>query len=248
MGHEVVIFSKKVQSKIYGAQFLHQAIPGLTSREPDGEVHIFKLGEEANYARRVYGDSRTPTSWRKLDQSPYPAWELRYAYDRAWDKFEPLIVDQKLDASEVRDLTAFFPVVISTVPLWALCLGGHTFSSVDILVTKRTFGNDVNATINRGRKMPENYVIYNGDLAYQGWYRTSSIFGYESTEVVAQTDPKHEIFNGEREAGYKIEGTDCDCHPNLIKTGRMGTWKRGVLTHHAYLDTITACQENALIV
>lgn len=239
MGYEVVIMSKKAKSIIYGAQFLHQAIPGLTSREPDGEVTVVKIGNGQGYAKRVYGDPETPTSWTLIDETALPAWELQRAYDRAWDKFEPLITDIVLDAAEVQGMTAYFPIVISTIPLWSICYGKHMFSSVNIHVARRSFGRDVNTVVAR-RQLPDNYIIYNGDFAYKGWYRTSVIFGHGATEVACSETPRHSIFE-DSQVGFKVEGHDCDCHPNLHKVGRMGTWKRGVLTHHAYNDTIAAC-------
>jgi hypothetical protein len=28
--------------------------------------------------------------------------------------------------------------------------------------------------------------------------------------------------------------TDCTCWPKVVRAGRFGQWRKGVLTHHAY--------------
>jgi hypothetical protein len=128
-------------------------------------------------------------------------------------------------------------LLVSTVPLWVICKrqDTHKFRTVSIMVTKRMeytglrtfFGGDTHG------------IIYNG-TTYGNWYRTSHIFGHSSTEA---SDPDFLKDNPDAEPGYKIVGNNCDCHPNIIRAGRMGKWERGVLTHHAYEDTIKAIAE-----
>jgi hypothetical protein len=83
-----------------------------------------------------------------------------------------------------------------------------------------------------------NYVIYNGTT--QGlWYRASRINGYEATEALAHPA----LVNDGWSLGFKVQDTDCDCHPNVVRAGRMGKWKSGILTHHAFEDTIAAIND-----
>jgi hypothetical protein len=88
MGHQPVIISKKIKSKIYGAQFLHKPIPGLVNPKPQGYIKTYRLGTAAGYAERVYGNGTELTSWDRVPVDPVKAWDLREAYDRAWEKFE----------------------------------------------------------------------------------------------------------------------------------------------------------------
>jgi hypothetical protein len=60
---------------------------------------------------------------------------------------------------------------------------------------------------------------------------SSRIFGHESTEARAQ--PAHRQEAG-WESGFKVVNNNCDCHPNIVRAGRMGLWTGGVLTHHAF--------------
>jgi len=228
-GIEAVIISKKKPSFIYGAQYLHQPIPGLTTAETF-LVHTMRNGQSEHYAERVYGDAQRVTSWDIL-QPVTPAWDLRSTYYRAWDKFEDKIVDQAVDFQDVHELCAGFDLVISTVPKWSICGNPmHKFPSVAIMVRPIVEFQIGGA--------PENYVIYNGTP--EGiWYRCSSIQGKESTEAIA-----HPSLVGQGwELGFKVMDTDCDCHQAVVHAGRMGQWRSGVLTHHAFEATIEAISD-----
>jgi hypothetical protein len=224
-----IIISKKVKSEQYGAQFLHRPIRGLTDDNPITVIGGIKLGTEEGYARRVYGNPDETTSWRKLNKWTY-CWDLPAAYDRAWEEFADGIVNMSVGASEVGELSSQFALVISTVPKWSICEGEHHFESIDILVEREA------KSIPYAR---ENYICYNG-MQHGGWYRTSKIFGHGSTEYVAHKDMQ--LKTG-MQAGFKVVGTDCDCHPNVVFAGRLGRWERGVLTHHAYEAAIEAYME-----
>jgi hypothetical protein len=216
--------SKKQKSNIYGAQYLHKPIPGLSSQRPDGRIRTIRSGHRAVYAERVYGNGQHVTSWTKVHPSA-AAWDLRETYDRAWEKFQGSIADFQLGPNDIPELTAEFDLVISTIPLWSICRdpGRHLFNSVSILVKK-----DVQVT---GVNLREpNWVIYNGTREHD-WYRASKIFGHTSIE--ARSHPRLLIQKG-WESGFKVVDTNCDCHPNIVRAGRMGLWTRGVLTHHAF--------------
>lgn len=235
-GGHPLIFSKKAKSQFAGAQYIQEAIPGLAD-EPDGEIYTYLLGVKERYATRVYGSPDHATSWPDFDKEPEPAWDIRKAYDRAWDLYEGGIVDMEIKPEDVAELTASFPVVISTIPAWSLCEcpEDHEFASMQIWTTRTSIIKPPN----------ENYVVYNG--TEQGsWYRCARIFGHESTEC---TNPAHSSSESKLfwTAGYKILGNNCDCHPNLHRTGRLGTWRRGVLTHHAFKAAIELYSERLAV-
>lgn len=233
-GHPIII-SRQVKSPIFGAQYLHRPIRGLTSNTPDGWIQGVKLGLEEHYAERVYGLSDEPTSWRKLKEEA-PCWSLREAYDRAWEEFGSgvSIIDCEIDAADVGEFSAGFPLVISTIPRYATCYSGHDFISIEIIVEPGA----INVPFSH-----ENYIAYNG-MQHGSWYRTSSIFGHASTEYVLHKDLHPEMRRDPNmKHGIKIVGNNCDCHPNVVFAGRFGLWKRGILTHHAYEAAIEAYTE-----
>src|SRR5262245_30082364 len=133
-GIQPAIISQKQKSLIYGAQYLHKRIPGLTPVAPQSYITTYYLGDPTLYARRVYGVDSAPTSWpAETDGAPVgkAIWNLRAAYDWAWKTFESRIVDQMLDYRDVRDFELQFDLVISTIPLWRICAKprGHSFYS-----------------------------------------------------------------------------------------------------------------------
>jgi len=237
LGHEVAIMSPKRESKFYGAQFLHRPIPGFCNPDADGYIRTIRVGSAAGYAQRVYGDATRLTSWSRVPTEPQPAWNLRTAYEKAWKHFEQDIAHWTLDPDDLVDFEQRFDLVVVTAPKWKFCIKGHNFSSTTIFVTRRlmTLGGE------------QNFIVYNGmaTQAENNWYRTSKIFGHTSTEFSAPLDRAQPDVEGidDWEVGYKIVGTDCDCHPNVVFAGRMGLWVPGVLTHHAYESVISACSE-----
>jgi hypothetical protein len=231
-GLDVAIISEKRKSTIYGAQYLHAPIPGLMSGAEPFVVHTFRYGLPERYAQRVYNDASRVTSWASAAPSK-EAWDLRTVYENAWEAFEPYIADQPVDSPTVDELTSMFDLVISTVPAWAICGSGrHKFPSVPIMV-KPELQFQIGMYPEDG-----NFVIYNGTI--EGlWYRASNINGFVATEAVAHPA----LLNDGWSLGFKIQNTDCDCHPNVIRAGRMGKWQSGILTHHAFEDATAAVSD-----
>lgn len=234
LGHEVVIVSRKVKSVIYGAQYLHKPIPGLSVPASKGTVKTYRLGTAERYAARVYGNGKRRTSY-DIAPDEQDAWDLRSTYNVAWEKFSDQINHQLLDGDAAIQYQAICDKVISTVPLWAICMHpeAHKFDSVSIMVIRRMEYTGLSDFFGSG----SNGVVYNG-TNYGHWYRTSHVFGHSSTEAVA--NPEFLKENRDAEPGFKIVGTNCNCHPGIIKAGRMGKWKPRILTHHAFEDTIQA--------
>jgi hypothetical protein len=199
-GYNPAIISKKQKSVIYGAQYLHRPIPGLSSQSPTTEITTIRVGAPEVYAERVYGLGTIRTSWERVVPRA-EAWDLRATYDRAWEEFGDDIIDWTVSPAELTEFSGQFDLIISTIPAWA--------------------------------------IMYNGTTQH-AWYRASSIFGHTSIEARAE---QHLVTNKSWEPGFKIVDTDCDCHPTIVKTGRMGLWKRGVLTHHAFEHTIEAISD-----
>lgn len=242
LGAPFVIYSIKQKSEISGAQYLQAPIPGLAPIEyPDGLIKTILLGTKENYAERVYNNAAESTSWPEFPPAPEPAWDLRKAYDKAWGMYEPMILDHEVSVEDVIDMTARFPTVINTVPAWKFCETNHSFRSMNILVSKKMEYTGLPDVFGEN----DHVVIYNG-TEHGDWYRTAKIFGHESSERVYDNTIVGEPPDG-YEPGYKILGSNCDCHPNMTRTGRLGTWKRGVLTHMAFEHATAAYLERLAV-
>lgn len=224
-GGRPLIVSRKVKSKILGAQFLHRAIPEITSHEPDGMLDFRKAGDPGRYADRIYGNSKKATSWERYQVGQHPAWSMENAYDVLWERYEGDIMDQEITAHFLDELEREFSLAISTVPALVLChVEEHEFPKIPIHIIPWT-------------PIPEdNFVMYNGTTMGH-WYRTSRIFGHSSTESVHVFDEPGGV------TGFKILNTDCTCRPGIVRAGRFGEWRSGVLTHHAFEKAMAAMLE-----
>lgn len=220
-GWKVQIFSRKSPSMITGAQYLHAALPGITNIAPDGMINFVKRGHRDGYAQKVYGDPKAPCSWDIFEEGEVPAWSMVKTYHLLWRKWGSLVHHVDLNRAAIPLLQRQHDLVVSTIPAWKLCNGTHQFKEANIWI------RDQAEFQSSGR----NEIIYCGDLTVP-WYRTSSIFGHESTEY---TKP---VMNCRR--GKKPVSTDCDCLPGVVRAGRFGQWKKGVLIHHVWEEMNSA--------
>lgn len=230
-GHEVFIYSRKEKSKLGGAQYLHAPIEGITDPSPEIGIRYIKFGDGETYAKKVYGSLETSSSFDRSEIGWHDAWSLTSAYDRLWGIYEGMITDHQLDFKTVQDLGKNYPLVISSVPAPAICGQRHQFSRQGIYLVP-------------GSLAAGNTVIYSGRRS-EPWYRCSNIGGEKWTEYSTASvnrDRLNEMGweNVDIRKGFKPLAHDCDCHPHLLRVGRFGTWKRGVLTHHAWNDTLRA--------
>lgn len=236
-GGEPVIFSAPgedgapVKSELSGAIFLHEPVPDLTSAKPDGVIRFVKVGTREGYALKVYGSRFAPCSWDRFDEGDRPAWALQPVYEDLWGRYSGNIVPMKLDHESVKELIESFPSIVSTIPAPALCevkadgRKRHGFASRPIWITDgATAATHAMMEVMKA----DNLIVYDGshpNLATR--YRASIIFGHASTEFT------HE--QADARAGMKIlRATDCDCHREIVRAGRWGEWKPGVLAHHAF--------------
>lgn len=227
VNEDIDIFSRKVKSLMPGAQYLHERIPGVTPYEPDGYLQFIKLGDGAGYAEKVYGNRNAPVSWDKYEEGHFPAWSLAETYDKLWGAWEPCIQDFEFTGRVVHEIAARYDVVLSTIPAPLWCGGKQRceFPKAKVYFTP-----------NRWRDCEENMIIYNGE-SNVSWYRTSSIFGHDSTEWATQPTQEHTV-------GWKPVRTNCQCNPrNVVRLGRFGKWDKQVLVHHAYQETKDALHE-----
>lgn len=221
-GRTPIIFAKEAAVSPHAkATFLHAPIPDLTSALPDEKINIFKVGSEAGYAQKVYGDHERATSWAKYAEGELGAWALAPVYADLWALYGSLVKSSEIGPGDIDSLVGSFPVVVNTAPAWCLCGNGdHGFHKRDIWVE-----GSAPASVN------PNSMTYNGSALYD-WYRSSDIFGVRSMEYSTPG-----CLSPNPPNGIKVVGTDCDCNPRVFRAGRWGTWRPGVLLHHAFERT-----------
>lgn len=243
-GGEPVIFSapgedgQAVKSPMNGAIYLHEAIPDATTAKPDGMIRFAKVGKREDYALKLYGSRYAPCSWDKFDEGDYPAWALQPVYDDLWNRYSGNIVPITLDRELIQALIADFPSIVSTVPAHVLCEKNedgttiHPFERKSIWVTPTA--SDATRTMAAVAEV-DNIIVYDGTNWQQsiaGRYRSSIIFGTESTEF-SRWEPELNRYGAVH--GMKItRATSCDCCPEIVRAGRWGSWTPGVLVHHAF--------------
>lgn len=245
-GWEVTIFSKKRKSHMFGAQYLHSPIPGLT--ESDGVEVAYRLvgGTADEYRAKVYGPNPVTTSVETLGKT-HQAWDIREAYDNAWDRYSHLVRETNvtpewLGAGSGEEAGTFlaasyWDIVISSIPMPNLCYrkDDHQFHATSIWAI-----GDAPA---RGQyapyRAPANTIECNASRDV-GWYRASNVFGHVTVEWPGRSKPP---LPAVAEVSKPIS-TDCICYRGremgfkFMPIGRYGQWSKGILSHHAYTQAV----------
>lgn len=246
MGHHVTIISKLRRSEMYGAQYLHSEIPGLTDGSSPFKVEYRLEGSLDDYLTKVYGDVIPDRSAITVDSlvGVYDAWDIRYAYHRAFDLYRGNINNDFIGPDTMYDiLSAHQPdLLVVTIPAPSLCTQKeiHAFDVRSIWA--------VGDAPERGVFAPNmitepNLIQYNGSRD-TGWYRASSIAGYHAVEWPGRRRPpiEHVV------SVDKPVSTTCDCwlkakRTKVIRLGRYGAWNRLGHTHQAYWKTLDVLKE-----
>lgn len=240
-GWDVNIYSKKRKSHMFGAQYLHMPIPDLMKDDPV-EIAYRLTGTPDEYRRKVYGSNGVTTSVEALGKT-HLGWNIREAYDNAWERYAHLVIDAnvtpsflgapQLSSEPIALDTRKFDVVISSIPLPDLCYqrDRHQFHSASIWAMGDAPGRGQYAPY----RPPANTVECNGTRDV-GWYRASTVFDYTTVEWPGNRKPP---LPGVAEV-VKPLYADCTCYRGrelgfkFMPVGRYGQWSKGVLSHNAY--------------
>jgi len=226
LGHQPVIFSRKVKSTIPGSQYLHKPIPDLCPVYPDNLVQYVRMGTAEGYAEKVYDDATRNTGWDAYS-TLYPSWNVIRAYDSAWNKHQHRIESTWINADELRVIQQLFDLVITTLPAQEICENEeHNFEGSPYWIQTLPV-----PYVDRNKDL----VIYNG-MPADHWYRWSILSGVCSIETTKPPLDWQDDLNVKQ--GTKAGSTDCDCHPNVVRVGRWAQWKHGVLLNDAYDKTL----------
>jgi hypothetical protein len=248
-GKMVALFSRgepdtgPIKSRLGGAQFLHYPIPGINDVDtPDAEVRYVLCGDSEGYRRKVYGgDPNIPfVSMEHVRHNQVqPAWNLQATYDTLWhtlvegtsvnvELIGPQWIEKALD-------NAWFETIFSTIPAPSICRSNAAMiNNVHHFLSQKV--NIATACILDN--LPDNHVVYDG-TPDRSWYRCSKLFGIGGTEWAADVKPPY----GDLISVHKPIRTTCDCWTGqVLRLGRHGTWKKGILTHHAFVGAYDALQ------
>lgn len=241
-GQPIVIVSLPTKSRIGGAQFLHEAIPELTSPDPDAVITYRVRGDAATYERKVYGDNKPGfvSINNVYDGQEQPAWNLVGIYDTLWDAFGGSLTVQEVSPEWLDKAQDDFSLIVSSVPLPALCRS-HAGLTTD--VTHRFDSVNVTLLDKCVEHVPDGVVLYEGTQD-RSWYRSANLFGAPSTEWGEGV--KNLPFPGTFPATKPLR-TTCNCYPDIVRVGRYGTWTKGQLVNDAFKQTVVALHERGLL-
>lgn len=243
-GWDVTIFSKRGKSHMYGAQYLHAPIEGLSpSGEVPEEIHYKLNGDVGGYRDKVYGSTPVKVSPQMLENR-HMSWDIRAAYDNAWELYGGQVLDLEVTpaalgigspdapAQPIMDWQEF-DLIINTIPLNRICYqpDSHLFHSTQIWA--------LGDAPDRGQFAPyrpeRNTVKCDGTTGV-GWYRAANIRGHVTVEWPGNRKPPLPAVSPVTKPLY----TDCTCYRDgtfpvkFAPMGRYGAWSKRVLSHHVY--------------
>lgn len=249
LGHDITIYSRKRRSEMFGAQYLHKPIPGLTQSKPI-TVKYQLQGSADGYRNKVYSGQRVDSVSPESLAGEHNAWDIREAYYKAWELYSREIVDtsgvDEINPRWIRNELAWnnHHVIISTIPLYHLCRdrSSHKFESASILAIGDAPERGV--WVPDWFECPESSVLCNGEPDTP-WYRQSRIYGYGTVEWPSSAKGMYTSVPGAPPVEVAIVrkpiSTTCDCYANsIVRVGRYGCWQKGYLSHQAYYETLEA--------
>jgi len=212
---------------LYGAQYLHAAIPEIP-HVPPVQISVELRGTADDYREKVYGaDYKGPVSPQVLSGG-HLGWDIRQAYAWLWDRYGGQIDSFRFTAIDFADLAKekYYDYVFSSIPLVKVCGDvAHEFSSQHVYA----IGDAQDLGIECPVRTEPNMIRYDGTKD-TSWYRASNIFGHGTAEWPARKKPPISRLA----VVSKPLSTTCTCGPNIVRIGRYGRWKKGVLAHTAF--------------
>lgn len=236
LGYAVRIFSRARQSEMFGAQYLHQPVPGLSEPNAFSLVEYRLEGSLAGYAEKVYGPTFDPANVSPASLTgQHPAWNIRAAYDRAWGRWGGKVEDTAITPAWLDTTAAYAAEAgvwrwIWSIPLQPFCEAGHTFSAREVWAKGDAPERNSYCPVS----VPPWTVVCNGEKS-PGWYRASNVFGYKTAEWPQEKKPP--VSDVARVV--KPIGNNCTCWATIgrapvLRVGRYGRWVKGELSHQAY--------------
>lgn len=235
LGYNVEVFSKGARkSDIYGCQYLHAPVPGIHAeiQGPGIEVNYRLDGTSNGYRDKVYGQDYRGTVSPEDLIGKHMAWDLRSTYNALWEHNGRDV--HALDVSvpgALAELRRSAEVILSTIPAPMLCEKPdvHKFTWQTVWAM-----GDAPGIQEVPVQVPEFTVICNG-ADTPAWYRAANVYGYKTVEWPVHRKPPIPEVTQVR----KPLLMSCDCNGDIIRFGRYGAWKKGILVS----DVVTAVLE-----
>jgi hypothetical protein len=237
----IVVYTKRRKSTMFGAQYLHAPIPGVNDTthkylaQPRPVRYVLR-GTPESYRLKVYGPTWDGTVSPEDLAEFQMAWDIRLTYEWLLNEYSDAFLDDiDLYPFMVKSISESYDLVISTIPAPILCTEGHTFRSTDIWAA----GEAPERGVFIPYQAPQDTVVCDGTEDVS-WYRLSNIFDRQTVEW-------SKTFLGERRP--PIPGVsevrkplthNCTCFPRVVRVGRYGAWQKGILVHHVYHAVMAA--------
>jgi hypothetical protein len=236
-GWRVQMFSKKRRSEMFGAQYLHAPIPGLSNPDAFSLIEYVLQGSVDGYRAKVYGPKSQVEVSPSVLAGSHRAWDIRAAYYLGFDAFLPTIEEATIDPAWMLEsgLERDFDLIVSSIPAPGMCYrpGEHYFTAQTVWA----IGDAPERGIFCPIRVPDNTVFCNGEKE-PSWYRASNVFGYKTAEWPVENKPP---VKDVAEVTKPI-GTNCNCFAyddmgapiRVMRVGRYGRWDKSELSHRAY--------------
>ena len=235
-GWDFQIYSRRQRSTLYGAQYLHQAIPGIDCGGPKMISYTLE-GDAEMYRHKVYGNDWDGTVSPEDLMEVHFGWDLRQAYDWLWKQYEPCIYNCEIGSSwtDPKNLGGF-DLVISTVPRKIWAQEGDIFESIKIWALGDTDQERVHL-----HRAPEFSVVCNG-MPRVPWYRVSNIFDKCTMEWPYYWDYSLATDGKPPARGASLVEKplrhNSKAAPDFVHLGRYGAWEKGILTSDAFYQAM----------
>jgi hypothetical protein len=241
---DVEIIAPKVMTPQEGPLLIQRPIPGINTDQPHGTIHQIVIGGSIlDYRMKLYGDINIGINGNIL-KPYYHAWRHKETYEKLWAEHSHRITDRKLTAREMRSIHHDADLVVSTASRRNMCTMQHNFLYKEVAVTPEySYPQQTDNTIIfnafKGVTFTEKFpsALHGIDSR---WVRSSRVFGVPVTEW--HVGSTHGMPSGARIIKKPI-GTDCDCYPNILWTGRFGAWRNETWIDTAYWDTYNAISD-----
>ncbi|AOE44872.1 oxidoreductase [Gordonia phage Terapin] len=262
-GYDVAIFSRKRKSELFGSQYLHNPIPGLTPESDKGvPVKYVVRGTPEEYRRKTHGKWWDGHIGQDEFEPDHQAWDIRQHYDMLWrtyvGKIEPYSIPTKgmvasffkRENSDVGvggyvnwDLgLSEYELVISTVPrdIWQLPGDEYIYSEGWAIGDAPERGVFVDDLV-EGRELfdKDNTIICDG-TSLVPWTRLSKVHGFTSIEWPHHAAQPHTQAVRVRKPLHYTPGPHQNGSPtaNWLHVGRYGQFEKGVVVTDAF-DQVT---------
>lgn len=242
-GWDFHIYSKKKKSPLFGAQYLHQEIPGIYCG-PEICVKYELRGTPEDYRHKVYGETWDGTVSPEDFLEEHSAWDLRGTYEDLWFRYGHEIQDCTID-NRMNDPWAWgsHDLVISTVPRTVWDNNEQNFESTTIWA----LGDGDYERVHMDR--PEPFTVRCDGSTSVPWYRVSNIFGFCTMEwpqwwnkPYATVEPPA---RGASRVVKPLRYTGRSA-PDFIHLGRFAEWEKGVLTSDVFNKAWKILREDSI--